>query len=151
MIAVLFAPARDAGLPFSAWLEYIQPNYDVPANVHLATLFITTLLSLIILGSSIAFNIITSLGVLGIVISYLIAIFCILAKRLHAPHGLVRARFGLGRAGIFVNVVALCFLSLTSVFLCFPAVPNPAAENMNRSCVMFSGLVSFALGFYWVA
>jgi amino acid transporter len=109
------------------------------------------LLSLIILGSTIAFNIITSLGQLGLVFSYIIAISCILAKRFHAPTELRRARFSLGKAGLFINIAALCFLSLVSVFLFFPAVPMPTAENMNWSCLMFSSLVGFSLIWYWYA
>ncbi|KAJ4354472.1 uncharacterized protein N0V89_006209 [Didymosphaeria variabile] len=147
----LFALARDKGLPFSDWLAYIHPSYYLPVNALLATFFITTLLSLIILGSSIAFNVITSLGQLGLVFSYLIAISCVMAKRLQAPQDLLQARFSLGQAGMFINAVALCFLALVSVFLFFPAAPNPTAESMNWSCVMFSGLLTFALVWYWLA
>ncbi|KAF1974376.1 amino acid transporter [Bimuria novae-zelandiae CBS 107.79] len=146
----LFALARDKGLPFSDWLAYIHPKYDLPVNALLATCIITSLLSLIILGSTIAFNIITSLGQLGLVFSYLIAITCMVSKRFRAPNDLLRARFSLGRAGVFINALALCFLTLVSVLLFFPAVPNPSAESMNWSCLMFGGLVVFALGWYWV-
>ena len=114
-------------------------------------MLITSLLSLIILGSTIAFNIITSLGQLGLVFSYSIAISCILTKRFQAPDELRKARFSLGRAGLFVNIVALCFLGLVSIFLFFPAAPRPTAENMNWSCLMFSSLVGFSLIWYWYA
>jgi choline transport protein len=118
-------------------------------NAVLVTLGCTTLLSCIIAGSSIAFNVITSLGQLGLVSSYIIVIACILAKRLRGEK-LLPSRFNLGRSGIAVNSIAIAFLSLAFVFLFFPAAPHPTAQSMNWSILMFGGIISFSLVYYYV-
>jgi amino acid transporter len=115
----------------------------------LVSLLCTTLLSCIISGSSIAFNVITSLGQLGLVSSYIVAIACILAKRIRGEK-LLPSRFNLGRSGIVVNSIAIAFLSLSFVFLFFPAAPHPTAESMNWSILMFGSIVIFSLVYYYV-
>jgi amino acid transporter len=115
----------------------------------MVTLLFTTLLSLIIIGSTIAFNVITSLGQLGLVSSYIIVISCIFTKRLRGEP-LLPSRFSLGRAGILVNAIALCFLGLAFIFLFFPATPNPTPQSMNWSCLLFGFILSFSLVYYHV-
>jgi choline transport protein len=118
-------------------------------NAVLVTLVCTTLLSCIIAGSSIAFNVITSLGQVGLVSSYIIAIACILAKRIRGEK-LLPSRFNLGRFGIFVNSIAITFLALAFVFLFFPAAPHPTVQSMNWSVLMFGGIMIFSLVYYYV-
>tara|TARA_R110002003_G_scaffold805_9_gene21506 strand:+ start:6059 stop:6454 length:396 start_codon:yes stop_codon:yes gene_type:complete len=115
----------------------------------MTTLFFTTLLCLIIIGSTIAFNVITSLGQVGLISSYLIAIGCIFAKRLRGET-LLPSRFSLGRAGIVVNGIALSFLSVAFVFCFFPGGPNPTPEGMNWSCLIFGFILSFSLVYYHI-
>ncbi|KAF2713003.1 amino acid transporter [Pleomassaria siparia CBS 279.74] len=145
----LFAFARDKGLPFSDYLAKIRPGWDVPMNAVLVTLLFTTLLSCIIAGSAIAFNVITALSQLGLVSSYIVVIACILAKRLKGEP-LLPSKFDLGRSGILVNVIALAFLALVFVFLFFPAAPHPTPATMNWSSLMFGVILLFSLGYYYV-
>lgn len=127
----------------------MRPDWDVPVNAVMVTLLCTTLLSLIIIGSTIAFNVITSLGQLGLVSSYIIVIACVFAKRLRGE-ALLTSRFSLGKAGFYVNAIALCFLSLAFIFLFFPAAPHPTPQSMNWSCLMFGSIVGFSLLYYWI-
>jgi L-asparagine transporter-like permease len=127
----------------------VHTRWDVPVNALLVTLLCTTLLSQIIIGSPIAFNVITSLSQLGLISSYIVAIGCIFRRRLRGED-LLPSPFSLGRAGIFVNGIALCFLSLAFIFLFFPAAPNPSSVSMNWSCLLFGSTVVFALGYYYV-
>ncbi|KAH8712170.1 amino acid/polyamine transporter I [Phaeosphaeriaceae sp. PMI808] len=145
----LFAFARDKGLPFSDFLAYVPPNQNVPVNSIGVTLLITTLLSLIIIGSDIAFNVITSLGQVGLVSSYLIVIGCVFAKRVRGEP-LLSAEFSLGRAGIVVNAIAIAFLSIAFIFSFFPSAPNPSPASMNWSSLMFGFILSFSLIYYYV-
>ena len=115
----------------------------------MTTLLFTTLLCLIIIGSTIAFNVITSLGQVCLISSYLIAIGCIFAKRLRGE-ALLPSRFSLGRAGIFVNGIALSFLSVAFVFCFFPVGPKPTTEGMNWSCLIFGFILSFSLVYYHI-
>ncbi|KAF2795955.1 amino acid transporter [Melanomma pulvis-pyrius CBS 109.77] len=145
----LFAFARDKGLPFSSFLAKVRPGWDVPVNAVLVTLLFTTLLSLIIAGSTVAFNVITSLGQLGLVSSYIVAIACVFAKRVRGEP-LLPSRFNLGRGGILVNGIALSFLSLAFIFLFFPGAPHPTPASMNWSSLLFGFIVSFSLVYYYV-
>ncbi|KAF1949764.1 amino acid transporter [Byssothecium circinans] len=145
----MFAFARDRGLPFSDALAKVHPRWNIPVNAILLTILCTTLLSLIMIGSSIAFNVITSLGQVGLISSYLIAIGCMLAKRLRREQ-LLPSRFDLGRSGIFVNGIALSFLSVAFTFSFFPLAPRPSAESANWSCLLFGFIVGFSLVYYYL-
>jgi choline transport protein len=81
--------------------------------------------------------------------SYIVAIACMLAKRLRGEK-LLPSRFNLGRSGIAINTIAIAFLSLAFVFLFFPAAPHPTAESMNWSILMFGSIVVFSLVYYYV-
>ena len=51
-----WALARDKGLPFSSWIGHVDPKLHVPANAVTVTCIITIALSLINIGSDVAFN-----------------------------------------------------------------------------------------------
>ena len=113
----------------------------------LLTFVITCLLSLIPLGSQIAFNIITSLSSISIFASYWTAIACRLANRFSAQP-IKPPRWNLGQAGIVVNILALLFLTLGIAMLCFPAAPGPTAASFNWTVVIFSGVTILAIVYY---
>ena len=109
----------------------------MPANAVYITLASTCILALIIIGSTAAFNIILSLSTTGLFTSYLTCISCVVAKRLRGEK-FPATRFDLGRAGLPVNILALCFLTLAFFFLFFPAVPNPGPADMNWAALIVS-------------
>lgn len=51
-----FAFARDGGLPFSSWMKKVNPELKVAANACYVTWGYTVVMSLIYLGSPVAFN-----------------------------------------------------------------------------------------------
>jgi choline transport protein len=57
-----WAFARDKGLPFSGWLGQVNQKLHVPANSVTFTCAFTIVLSLINIGSDVAFNASTSLS-----------------------------------------------------------------------------------------
>lgn len=132
-----------------AYIDQVRPGWDVPVNAVLVTLGCTILLSLIIIGSTIAFNVITSLGQVGLVSSYIIVISCVFAKRIKGE-ALLPSRFSLGKFGFLVNGIALLFLGLAFIFLFFPAVPEPTPASMNWSCLLFGFILGFSLIYYWI-
>ncbi|CAG5140244.1 uncharacterized protein ALTATR162_LOCUS667 [Alternaria atra] len=145
----LWSFARDQGLPCSAWLSYVPPGWDIPVNAVILTLLSTSILCLIIIGSTFAFNIILSLSAVSIFISNIIVIGCMLRKRIRGEP-LLPSRFDLGKAGIYINAIAVCYLSLAVVVILFPSVPNPSLADMNWSCLMFGGLVIFSMVYYYL-
>src|SRR5436305_5770174 len=92
----------------------VRPGWDIPLNAVIFTLVYTSLLSLILIGSTIAFNIIISLQLMGLLSSYIIAIGCMVSRRFR-KEPLLPSRLSLGRAGLAVNIIALCFLALAFV------------------------------------
>jgi amino acid transporter len=104
---------------------------------------------LINIGSAIAFNIVIALGGLGIFTANIIVIGCMIRKRI-LGEPLLPSKFDLGKAGLIVNLIAITYLSLAIVLICFPEIPNPSLADMNWSIVMFAVLVVFAMGYYYL-
>nr|POE88245.1 putative amino-acid permease c15c4.04c [Quercus suber] len=122
----------------------------VPTNAIYLTLVFTSLLALIIIGSSTAFNIILSVSSTGLFTSYIVVIGTVLLKRLRREE-FPRSKFRLGYiGGGIVNVLALCFLIVAFVFLFFPAVPDPDPKSMNWAALIYGAVLSFAAIYYWI-
>jgi choline transport protein len=109
----------------------------------------TTILSLIIIGSNTAFLVIATLSQTGLLSSYLLAISCILSKRI-CGQSFPKSRFDLGKVGGFVvNIIAVCFLALALVMTFFPSAPHPNARGMNWSILIYGCVVIFFLAYYY--
>ena len=140
----LYSFARDGGVPFSQTLSKVihcssqsfgptilteilkvSQRFRVPTNAIIATLTFTVILSLVLIGSDLAFNIIASLGACAILGSYIISISCITFRKM-TGYKLPRTRFPLGRMGLPINILALCFLCLAFVLV------RPSTQVMNR-------------------
>ncbi|KAF2102431.1 amino acid transporter-like protein [Rhizodiscina lignyota] len=144
----LWSFARDRGVPFSGWLSHVSPHMNIPIRAVTVSLIISTLLSLINIGSSVALNAINSLGVLSILASYYITIGCLVWRRLFgAP--LPQRRWSLGKYGLGINIVALLFITPLLFFDTWPLYRDVTAENLNWSPVMFVGVLLIA-AFYYV-
>ncbi len=107
------------------------------------------LLSLIIIGSTTAFNAILSLATLALYVSYLIPIFLILLKRLRREH-ITMGPWSLGRFGIYVNVFAIVYGVFICIFLPFPSVVPVTDANLNYAGPVFGAILLFALGDWFV-
>jgi choline transport protein len=113
----------------------------------LLTFIITTLLSLINIGSTVAFNAIGSLAVSALLGTYIISFTCLIFRRVRgAP--LPPRRWSLGRYGIFVNIGALMFLLVVWVFVFFPVAIPVTPSSMNWNALMFGGTMIFAVIYY---
>ena len=115
----LFSFARDGGVPGSRWLAKVSPGRNIPTNAIISTMGFTIVLSLILIGSDLAFNIIASIGASSILGSYIVSISTITARKIYG-YKLPSTRFSLGRAGLPINILALCFLCLAFVMVDFP-------------------------------
>jgi choline transport protein len=145
----VFAFARDKGLPYHEFLSRVNRK-GVPANAVYVTLAYTCILALIIIGSTTAFNIILSVSATGLFTSYLVAIGTVLARKLRREP-LPASRFKIPRViGIFVNTIAMCFLSVAFLFLFFPAAPAPDAASMNWSILIYGVVILFSGLYYYV-
>jgi choline transport protein len=143
----LFAFARDGGLPFSPFLGRVRPGMDIPLNACAVTVVLTVLISLIVIGSTTAFNVITSLSSVGLLTSYIICIGCMARKRI-MNETLLPSRFSLGSWGLAINMTAIVFLSFCWVLLFFPSKPHPDAAEMNWTILIYGVTWILAIGYY---
>jgi amino acid transporter len=143
----MFAFARDHGLPFSCWLGKIDRHWKIPLNAVYTASGIVFLLSLIVLGSTLAFNIITSIALLSLLSTYMLSIGCVLWRRL-SGEPLPHARWSLGRWGIPINAFALTYSSFIIVFCCMPTKLPVTVLNANWAPALWAGFILFAIGYY---
>lgn len=140
-----WAFARDNGLPFSSWIAYVHPGLKVPANAVAVTAAITIILSLINIGSDVAFNAIISLNLVALMLTYSVSIGCVLYRRVYHPELLPQARWSLGRAGVPVNAAGFLY-STYAFFWCFWPNETPVTlDNFNCSVVMFVAILVLCL------
>lgn len=118
-------------------------------NAIITTTVIASALSVINVGSTIAFNQITSLALSALVASYLVSISSITLKRIR-KEPLLDSHFKLGRAGLAINIASILFLVLVFVMLFFPPAPNPVPSDMNWSVVIFTGVLSLSMVYYFL-
>ena len=125
-----------------------MPGWNIPLNAVLLTFTITCLLSLINIGSTVAFNAIGSLALVAILGTYMISISIFILRRLRGP--LPPHRWSLGKMGIFINIGAVAWLLMVWVFCFFPVAIPVTVTTMNWNVVMFVGISVVGLG-YWFA
>ncbi|KAK5125220.1 hypothetical protein LTR85_000896 [Meristemomyces frigidus] len=141
--------ARDRGLPGSAWLAQVSPGWNIPLRAVCVSMVVSSLLSLINIGSYTALNAINSLGGTSILFSYFITIGCLVWRRLcGAP--LPSRRWSLGKYGLAVNIAALIFVTPILFFYVWPLSEPVTAANMNWSSPMFFAVLIIAAIYYWL-
>ena len=104
----LFSFARDHGVPFSQWLSQISERSHVPVRAIACTIMITIVLSLILIGSSLAFNVIATLFGVALLGSYLTSISTLVYQRFSGSQ-LPRTSFSLGSFGLPINLATIVF------------------------------------------
>lgn len=115
----------------------------------MVSLVITICLSMINIGSTVAFNAIASLGVASLLSSYIISFSCLILKR-YRGESLPHARWSLGKHGMWINVVSVMFLLLLFVMSFFPLATPVDLTTMNWNVVIYCSAIIFAIGFYFI-
>ncbi|EEP82281.1 conserved hypothetical protein [Uncinocarpus reesii 1704] len=126
----------------------VDNRYIVPLNALFVSFIVVCLMSLVNIGSSIAFNAIISLGVASLLSSYIISISCVRLKRWRGEP-LPPARWSMGKWSSTVETIAILFLVIAWVFSFFPLTRSVDVQTMNWSCAIFGGVVIFALIYYF--
>ena len=110
---------------------------------------ISLLLSLINIGSSVAFNAIVSLTIACYFGSYAIPIGLLAWKRAtHQP--LALGPWNLGRYGLATNIIALFWLTITWVFTFFPIGIPVTVSTMNWASTLWGGCMIIGLSWYFI-
>ncbi|KAJ5512923.1 hypothetical protein N7463_002475 [Penicillium fimorum] len=111
----IYSFARDKGLPFSNFLAKVNPTFTVPLNALCVSLVIVSLLSLINIGSSVAFNAIMSLGTAALLSSYIISITCVRLRRWR-NQPLPPARWSMGKFTPICDTISIMVLVIISFY-----------------------------------
>lgn len=127
----------------------VSARYSVPLLAVLIAFAFVILLSLINLGSSVAFNAIISLQLISLFATYEVAIGTLVYRRLFGPP-LPPGRWSLGKAGLAVNVFALVYGLFAMAFIVLPGSPvDLTTETFNWAPVIFVGVMAVAFVYFF--
>ncbi|KAF2092918.1 amino acid transporter [Rhizodiscina lignyota] len=147
---LIWAFAKDNGLPFSPVFARINRKFEVPLNALFLISAICVLLSIIYVASTTAFNAILSLQTLALNVSYVLPILFTFIRKLQgrAPE---RGPFNLGRCGILVNGFALAYLLFEIEWMPFPTELPVTGSNMNYAGPILLAVILIALADYAIS
>jgi choline transport protein len=128
-------------MPFPTWMKKVNPNLNVSANSCFVTFGYTIVMSLIYIGSPIAFNAIISLAIVALMATYAISIACVLWRRIALPQTLPPVYWSLGKWGVPVNSIALTYAVYAFFWAFWPIYWHPNAEEFNWAVVIFFGVM----------
>ncbi|KAG8423008.1 hypothetical protein J3459_009806 [Metarhizium acridum] len=121
---LLYAMARDRGIVFHGFFSRIKPKLNVPVRTILFCYVFNVCFGLLYLGPTVAFSAYVASCTILLDMSYAapIAVLLVRGRRVLAAHRTAGTPFQMGLLpGYFVNIVAVVYLGVTSVFFCFPA------------------------------
>ncbi|KAF0639277.1 hypothetical protein FPSE5266_10246 [Fusarium pseudograminearum] len=152
---LLFAMARDKGVPYHAYFSHIHPKWEVPVRTIVLTWVFNTIFGLLYLGPTVAFNAFISSCTILLNMSYAIPVFtlivrgrAVLEKFQNSQGNDTPWKFGKVR-GLIINYIAVLYVFITSVFFCFPPVLPVTASLMNYVSAVIGIFAIFLIG-YWV-
>lgn len=143
-----YAFARDRGLPFSEWISYMDRRRHIPVRAIALSCLMSGLLSLINIGSQVAFNGIISLNVAALMYTYAVSISCVIYRKVYCPETLPQRRWSLGKAGLLINIIGLLYVSFALFWSFWPPTPPTTAQDFNWSVLIFVGVFSLSLVMY---
>ncbi|USW48103.1 Putative amino acid/polyamine transporter I [Septoria linicola] len=147
----VWAFSRDQGFPFSSWIRFVNPKWELPINSILVVGLVSAIVSAINFGSGTAFNAVVGVSNAALGFSYIVSIGCIRLKRLRGEP-LLPARWSLGRYGGIINDISLAFLAVIFVFSFFPTDvihdSSRWAESFNWAMVIFAATCTLAFVYY---
>lgn len=109
---------------------------------------VVILLSLINIGSSVAFNQILSLGTGAMLTSYMISIGCVTLKRIRGEP-LLPSKFNLGKFGLPINIISMFVLVFLYIMSFFPPQPNPTPATMNWAILAYGVVILWSVVYYF--
>jgi len=144
----LFAFARDKGLPFANWIATVDKKRSIPQHACILTSVTSVLMSLIYIGSPVAFYAITSLLVVALLQCYCLSIGCLLWRRIRYPDTLPPAQFPLGKWGIPINSAAVLYSFWGFFWTFWPQYYPITPSSFNWSPVIFVSVLLIAMVYY---
>ncbi len=112
---VIWAFARDEGMPLSSIWKHVSPKHATPVY----TIWLCVIAAFIAAVYSGAYAIITSISTIGLYISYIIPVVLLVAARNKGQH-IERGPWHLGNYSFFINVIAIVWVIFLSIVLSLP-------------------------------
>ncbi|KAF1958516.1 hypothetical protein CC80DRAFT_515234 [Byssothecium circinans] len=138
--------AQEKGMPGHSILVKVHKGTALPIYTICLSVLISLLLGLINIGSSTAFNAMTSLCISSFYSCYVVSAGVLLHARLTTE--MKYGPFHMGRAGVPVIILSIIYSVLGIFFSFWPYAPHPEPLSMNWSVVVFGGALLFSAG-YW--
>ncbi|EGX88941.1 amino acid/polyamine transporter I [Cordyceps militaris CM01] len=126
---MIFAFARDGGLPASKFLARVHPQLGLPLNALMLTSVVVVIFGVINIASTNAFNAIISAAVVTLDLSYAmpIAVNCLQGRKtLPDRHWKLPAWLGWT-----CDTIALSYIAITTVLFVFPPERHVTGSNMS--------------------
>ena len=112
---------------------------------------VSSILALINIGSTTAFNAFISLVIAAFYSTFLIAACALLYRRLTTPTSEMHwGPFRLGVAGTAVNIISILYSIIGIFFSFWPPTMTVTPQTMNWSIAVFGGVILFAIVFWFV-
>lgn len=150
LLVVLIGQSRDRAVSYSAWISKVHPTLKVPLNAILCTVFVTAVLCGVLFNSSTAQRTMMCFSTACIHITYVASLGCLILKRLRHEE-LPPAKWSLGRHGLLINLIAICYCSWAAFWSFWTGQPNVRGTNFNWTPALFVLVVVLAVGMFTAA
>ncbi|MBN9738498.1 MULTISPECIES: amino acid permease [unclassified Pseudonocardia] len=149
-IRLMFAMARDNGLPAGSVLARIDPKHKTPVVPAIVIGAVAILILLANVGVPEVFTAVTSVAIIMIYIAYLLVTVPMLIRRLRGqwPDEGQKGYFTLGRLGLPVNILAVCWGAAMALNLAWPREEVYGTGWLRFIAFIFIGVVASA-GLVW--
>lgn len=130
-------------------ISQVDKQHSILVHAILLMTAIAMLLGLVNIGSSTAFNAMTSLSLIRHYTSYLLPITLLIICRVGKKH-IPFEPFALGRFRLPINLFSIFYSVLLIVFMVFPPYQPVTVENMNYSSVIFGAVLLLSLVLWFI-
>jgi amino acid transporter len=129
---VVYAFARDDGLPASRWWRRVSRQHQTPT----AAIWLSIIVAFVAAVYSGAYQTVTAISVIGLYVSYVIPVFLSWRNRLKTGQT-IRGPWHLGRFSAAINLTALIWVAFISVILSLPD-----QMRAGKAIVVFAALLT---------
>ncbi|KAI0321889.1 APC amino acid permease [Amylostereum chailletii] len=142
-----FAFSRDGALPFSARLYRMNAHTGTPVNTVLFTAAGALVLGLLGFAGDQATGAIFALSIVGLYVAYSVPIAVRWVWR--RENGWADGPFSLGVFSLPCAVIAVLWMTFTSIVFLFPTTKETDGRDMNYTVVVLGGTLLLSLAWYY--
>jgi choline transport protein len=142
---VLYAFARDRGLPFSGIISKIEPTYKVPVTAILLASITQMALNSFYLGTVTGFNTIIAIATEGYYLSYAMALLARIMSYFNSTWKELTNPWAMqSLVSLAVNTIGVMYLLFACITFNFPSVYPVTTSNMNYTSAAIGAVMLMA-------